>query len=74
MEMRYPAITYSPARSETDHADNRRYRHYRVFTVTVIHDDPDNDIRDKIAALPYCSFDRWYASDGYNHDVYTLYF
>lgn len=74
MEMRYPAITYSPARAETNHADNLSYHHHRVFTVTVIHENPDNDIRDKIAALPYCSFDRWYANDGLNHDVYTLYF
>ena len=28
----------------------------------------------KIAALPYCSFDRWYATDGLNHYVYTLFF
>ena len=45
-----------------------------AYTVMVIHDDPDNVIRDKIAALPYCSFDRWYANDGLNHDVYTLHF
>lgn len=50
------------------------YRGSQAYTVTVIHKDPDNDIRSKIAALPYCSFDRWYANDGLNHDVYTLYF
>jgi hypothetical protein len=43
------------------------------YTVTVIHKDPDNDIRSKVAAMPYSAFDRWYASDGLNHDVYTIF-
>lgn len=73
-EMRYPCITYSRNRAKTDHADNVKYRSHHGYTVTVIHKDPDNDIRTKIAALPYCSFDRWYATDGLNHDVYTLFF
>ena len=72
--MSWPAITYSRGRAETTHADNRPYLSAQVYTVTVIHTDPDNDIRDRIAALPYCSFDRWYANDGLNHDVYTLYY
>lgn len=73
-QMGYPAIVYSRGRAETDFADNLPYRRAQAYTVTVIHKDPDNDIRDKIAALPYCSYDRWYANDGLNHDVYTLFF
>lgn len=72
--MEWPAITYSRQRPEIQYADNKPYRSAQGYTVTVIHTDPDNDIRDRIAALPYCSFDRWYANDGLNHDVYTLYF
>lgn len=45
-----------------------------AYTVTVITKDPDSDIRSKIAALPYCAFDRWYATDGLNHDAFTLFF
>jgi hypothetical protein len=74
MLMSYPAITYSRDRAETDFADNLPYRRRQSYSVTVIHPDPDNAIRDKIAALPYCSFDRAYANDGLNHDVYTLFF
>jgi hypothetical protein len=74
MGMAYPAIVYSRSRAKTDFADNLPYRSAQSYTVTVIHPDPDNAIRDKIAALPYCSFDRWYAADGLNHDVYTLFF
>ena len=73
-EMRYPCITYSRGRAETAFADNLPYHQNQSYTVTVIHKDPDNEIRSKIAALPYCSFDRWYATDGLNHDVYTLFF
>lgn len=73
-EMTWPVIVYSRGRAETDFADNLPYRSAQSYSVTVIHPDPDNDIRDKVAALPYCAFDRWYATDGLNHDVYTLFF
>jgi hypothetical protein len=74
MQMVYPAVTYSRGRKADQFADNLPYRSAQAYTVTVIHADPDNDIRTAIAALPYCSFDRWYATDGLNHDVYTLFF
>lgn len=73
-EMRYPCIVYSRGRAKTDFADNLPYHRRQAYTVTVIHKDPDNAIRDNVAALPYCSFDRWYATDGLNHDVYTLFY
>lgn len=73
-EMRFPCITYSRSREAKQFADNLPYRSAQGYTVTVIHKDPDNDIRVKVAALPYCAFDRWYATDGLNHDVYTLFF
>jgi len=72
--MSYPAITYSRSRAEIEFADNLPYRSAMGYTVTVIHKDPDNEIRVKVAALPYCRFDRWYAADGLNHDVYTLFY
>lgn len=72
--MEYPAIVYSRSRPETVFADNLPYHRTESYTVTVIDTDPDNEVREKVAALPYCSQDRWYASDGLNHDVFTLYF
>lgn len=73
-QMEYPAIVYSRGRQDVQFADNLPYRSAQAYTVTVIHQDPDNGIKDQVAALPYCSFDRWYANDGLNHDVYTLFF
>lgn len=72
--MAYPAITYSRNRETNQFADNLPYLKSQGYTVTVIHEDPDNDIRDAIASMPNCSFDRWYAADRLNHDVYTIYF
>jgi hypothetical protein len=73
-EMVYPAITYSRERPRTVFADNKPYHSKQGYTLTVISKDPDDPIKTPIAALPYCSFDRWYATDGLNHDVYTLFF
>lgn len=73
-QMVYPAVVYSVAREAKQFADNLPYRSAQGYTVTVIDTDPDTDIRNQIAALPYCSFDRWYATDGLNHYVYTLFF
>ena len=70
----YPCVIYARSRSVERSADNLPYLSAMGYTVTVIHEDPDNEIRAKIAAMPYCKFDRWYASDGLNHDVYILFF
>lgn len=67
-------ITYTFSREATQFADNLPYRSAMGYTVTVIHPDPDNVIKDKVASLPYCAFDRRFAVDGLNHDVYTIYF
>lgn len=70
----YPAIIYTRGRQVTEFADNKPYRRAQNYLVSVIHHDPDNGIRDKIAAMPYCTFDRSYATDGLHHDVYNLFY
>lgn len=72
IEMVYPAITYFRKQAITEFADNLPYRRAQSYTVTVIHKDPDNEIRSKIAALERCKHDRSYPNDGLNHDVFTL--
>lgn len=68
-----PAIIFARDREARQFADNLPYRSAMGYTVTVIHKDPDNDIRSKISAMPYCQFDRWYPADGLNHDVFTIF-
>lgn len=74
VQMHYPAIVYNREAEVTVFADNLPYRRTETYTVTVIHLDPDNRVRDLVAALPYCAHQRWYATDGLNHDVYKLSF
>ena len=72
--MQYPCIIYNRDDEDTDYADNKPYKHMKKYQVTVVTKDPDSDIPDKVAALPLCSYDRYYAADKLNHDVYNLFF
>jgi len=72
--MVYPAIVYNLDFENVQHADNLPYSRKLRWLVTVISRDPMEPVRDKIAALPLCSFERAYPADGLNHQVFNLYF
>lgn len=72
VRMQYPAIRYSRYDIENSPADNIPYKQDRFYQITVIDRDPDSVVVDKIAQLPMCVFDRHYASDDLNHDVFTI--
>jgi len=74
INMSYPCIVYARSDIRTTFADNNPYSRDKAYTVTVIDSNPDSLIPDKLAALPKCAFDRHYAVDNLNHDVFTLYF
>ncbi len=74
MHMQYPCIIYERDSVNTRYADNKPYKNKKRYQVTVVDPNPDSDIPDKIAALPLSSFDRFYAADNLNHDVYNLFF
>lgn len=74
VRMKYPAIVYSRDDIKTDFADNRPYKNMRRYQVTVIDKDPDSDIHEKLLDLPRCSYDRFFAAEDLNHDVYNLYY
>lgn len=73
-QMIYPAIVYNRDASNTEFAGNLPYKRDIRYQITVIDRNPDSDIPGKIATLPQCIHDRWFAADGLNHDVFTLYF
>lgn len=73
-KMKYPAIVYSRDDIISEHANNNPYTRSTAYQVTVIDKDPDSEIVDRISQLPKCSFDRHFASDNLNHDVFTLYY
>lgn len=74
LKLHYPCIVYSLSKINTTFANNSPYIRRKRYSVTVIDEDPDSTIPDKIGALPMCTFDRPYASDNLNHYVYDLYF
>lgn len=73
-KMEYPAIRYVRYNIENDPADNIPYKQSCFYQLTVIDADPDSEIVHKVSQLPMCVFDRHYAADNLNHDVFTICF
>lgn len=74
VKIEYPAIIYSKSKIGKDNANNTAYRLTTRYDVIVVDKHPDNAVIQKLLMLPYCSYDRYYASDNLNHDSLTLYF
>ena len=74
LKMIYPCIRYERDDAETEFAGNKPYTYTKKYSVTVITQDPDSEVPDKIAALPMCTFNRHYTADNLNHDVFNLFF
>jgi hypothetical protein len=74
LTMQYPAIIYTRSLSNTQFADNHPYRRTKRYLVTVIDQDPDSLIPDKVAELPMCTHSRSYPANQLHHDVFDVYF
>lgn len=74
VQMNYPAIVYGLDDIENTYADDGVYLSTRRYAVTVIDEDPDSPIVDKIALLPMCRWNRHYEKDNLNHDVFKLFY
>ena len=74
INMKYPAIRYSRRDIDIKHADDTKYSKMTCYELIVIAKSPDHPVIEKLLDLPYCSYDRHYASDNLNHDSLTLYF
>lgn len=71
----YPCLIYSQDRIGTEYADNTSYKNLRLFTLTLIGKEADNDpVIERFLELPYCSYDRRYIADNLYHDVLEIYF
>lgn len=73
-QMQYPCILYQRDNSWSEFADNRAYAHAKRYLVTVIDHNPDSELPDKVEALSYCLFNRYYSTENLNHFVFTLFF
>lgn len=74
VQMKYPCIVYKRDYRVTNFAGNKPYKHKKRYQITIIDQNPDSDIPERIAELPMCSFDRFFTADNLNHDVYNLFF
>lgn len=70
----YPCIIYSRDYADTKFADGIPYNHTKRYMVIVVDRNPESDIPDKVAQLPMTRFNRFYITDGLNHDVFNVYF
>ncbi len=74
IRLQYPCIIYERSDIDTKYADNRAYMSTVRYSLTLITRSPESDLVKAILELPYCSYDRYYAADTLNHDVFTLYY
>lgn len=74
VKMSYPCVVYKKDYAETKFSDNKPYNYQKRYLLTVIDKNPDSQIPDKIAALPMCSYDRFYFAENLNHDVFKLFY
>lgn len=73
VQMKYPAIVYSRKNIETKFANDSSYMQVPGYEAILIDKNPDSKYVDDILQLPYCRFERFYASDNLNHFVFSLY-
>lgn len=73
-EMKYPCIVYERNDIRNVHADDNVYVQHHMWTITVIDKDPDSNIVQQVSMIRGIRFDRHFASDGLNHDIFTLFF
>lgn len=75
IQIKYPCIVYHRSNDFTEFADNNRYLNYNRYTITIIDENPDSEIPERLASsFPYCTSDRNFSTDGLSHYIYTLFF
>ena len=73
-KMHYPAIVYDRSRINQVFADDLTYLGRKQYTLTLIYEDPDSDLPDKIlSGFSLISHNRAFNADNLHHDVYELY-
>ena len=74
IRMKYPAIVYSRSDIDNKFANDSVYNQSHVYSITVIDDDPDSEIVERMSLIPRCKFDRHFVSDNLNRDTFTIYY
>jgi len=75
VKMQYPCIRYSKGGIDHRRANDGIYKNTNRYEVTVIDQDPDSDIHERLLAhFQMCSFDRSYIADNLYHFTLTIYY
>lgn len=74
LDIKYPCIIYQLVGQNNSFADDIKYRKLNRYSITIVDEDPDSKIHEKISEMNYCSFSRFYVADYLNHWVYDLYY
>lgn len=72
VKMKYPAIVYHKNHIVNRYAGGTIYNKNYTYTVTLIDENPDSEIIDKILELPFCKHNQNFTTDGMHHDVFTI--
>lgn len=74
LKLKYPCIVYERSRNQELYADNLPYNRRLRYTITLIDKNSVSEYLDPIMDIPFCTYDRHFANDDLNHDVFNLYF
>lgn len=74
IKMKYPCIKYTLKSMDKVIANNSAYGINKSYTLTVIDEDPDSTIVDRVALLEFCKHDRHYVADGLHHNTFVIYY
>lgn len=73
--MKYPCITYNKTGKSKEYASDDVYLKRQGYQVTVIDNNPDSDIADRIEDhFEYCGITNYATIENLNHTYLTLYY
>lgn len=73
-KLQYPCILYELSTIRTKRANDISYKKDYCYSVTLIHNRPDNTVKDALADLPMCTLQRVMKSDNLYHYYYELFY
>ena len=75
IKLQYPCIVYKLSNNNAHHADDKVYMSRKVYDLTYITKDPDDDFIDTmIENFNYVRFDRSFTADNLNHYAFKLFY
>ena len=72
LKMKYPAIVYNRNNIKNTFAYDKPYKQNCSYIITIIDEDPDSEIIDRISQLPMCTYEQQFTSNGMNHIVFII--